>query len=78
MDWLVPLAKKLGWTTKATYYSHADYNECGRKAWRAAMSTTYNFVKDALRLKRLRDQKKRAKERSRPAEKTCASAEGPT
>ena len=61
MDWLVPLAKKLGWTTKATYYSHSDYNGWGRKAWRAAMSTTYNFVKDALRLKRLRDQKKEQK-----------------
>ena len=58
MDWLVPEAKKLGWPTKATYYSHADYNKDGRKAWRAAMFTTYNFVKRADRQKRERDQQK--------------------
>ena len=55
MDWLVPQAKKLGWPTKATYYSHSDYNGWGRKAWRAAMYTTYNLVKDSERLKRPRD-----------------------
>ena len=58
MDWLATRAKKLGWPIKATYYSHSDYNKCGRMAWRAAMLETSNFVQEAERQKRARDEAK--------------------
>ena len=58
MDWLATRAKKLGWPIKATYYSHSDYNKCGRMAWRAAMLETFNFVQEAMRQKRARDEAK--------------------